>query len=134
MARSLVVAESRFFAQEPAGARAPIHVRIFLPRKAKSHAACRVHMKGLEKPRTVYGEDTMQALALAVRFVNNTLAALHAVGWRYFFAREDRRPFNIWTVWGHSPRLKAFQSPTAVARPNTSLESRRSASAAQLRR
>jgi hypothetical protein len=91
-------------------------------------------MKGLEKARTVYGEDTMQALALAVRFVNNTLAALHAAGWRYFFAREDRRPFRMWTVWGHSPRLYAFKSPSAMARPNSSFESRRSSSAAQLRR
>ena len=112
MARSLVVAESRFFAQEPKRARASVHIRIFLPRQFKLHAACRVYMKGLEKSRTVYGEDTMQALALAVRFVNNTLAALYAAGWRYFFTREDRRPFKMWTVWGHSARLSAFQSPT----------------------
>jgi hypothetical protein len=125
-----VVAESRFFAQKPAGVRAPVHVQVFLPRKAKSYAACRVHMHGLEKPCTIYGEDTMQALALAVRFINNTLAVLHAAGWRYFYAREDGRPFNVWTVWGHLPRLSTFQSPTAVPRPNSSLKSRRSSSAA----
>ena len=68
----------------------------------------------------------MQALALGVRFVTNTLARRHSQGWRFFFTKEGRKPFAFWRVWGHSPQLSTFHVPgdrqPLASPPNKSLE------------
>jgi hypothetical protein len=88
-----------------------VRVRIFMPRRVKGHYVCRIQMQGIAPTARAGGEDTMQAVALSVRFINNALARRHQQGWRFYCAREDRTPFAIWRVWGHSPRLPDFHIP-----------------------
>lgn len=107
----MVVAQSQFFADPGIGERLPVHVRVFLPKLRRRTAFCRVEMRGIARTVEVGGEDTMQALALAVRLVNNTLAVRHAQGWRYYMSKSERRALALWRVWGHSPRLTSFQIP-----------------------
>jgi hypothetical protein len=68
-------------------------------------------MQGIAPSVRTGGEDTMQAVALSIRFVNNTLARRHQQGWRFFFSKDDRAPFALWRIWGYSPRLSAFHVP-----------------------
>ena len=106
------VAESKFFADPGTGVRRRVRVQIFTPRRSGNAVFCRVRVDGvLAKPIRVFGEDTMQAVALSVRFVNNTLRTYHRQGWRYYCERSDRGSFAIWQVWGHSPRIQAFEVP-----------------------
>ncbi|MDM4768549.1 hypothetical protein [Pelomonas sp. SE-A7] len=114
MAKQPVIAESKFFADPGSGERHAVHVRIRLPQARRREASCKVEIRGVTPELEIFGEDTMQALALAVRFVNNTLALRHKQGWRFYLEESDRRSFAVWRVWGHSPRLSAFQIPAKV--------------------
>jgi len=111
MARALVVAESSFFADEGDGVRKPVRVRIFMPVPDGRSFACGVEVSGVVEPTRAYGEDSMQALALGVRFVNNALVRRHAQGWRYYLENQGGAAQPIWRFWGHSPRLNAFHIP-----------------------
>jgi len=111
MPATTVIAESKFFADPGDGNRLPVRIRIFMPRIRGRSAFCKVEMRGVARTTEVGGEDTMQAVALAVRLVNNTLARRHGQGWRYYLTPADRRSLPLWRFWGHSPRLSAFQVP-----------------------
>jgi hypothetical protein len=106
-----IVAESMFFADPGNGKRVRARVRVFMPRRSKGYFVCRVQMHGIAPAVAAGGEDTMQALALGVRFVNNTLARRHSQGWRFFLTKDGGKPFAFWRVWGHSPRLSSFHIP-----------------------
>ena len=81
MASIPAVAESRFFADPGTGVRVPVTVKILIPQRRKRSFACRVHLSSIARPTLVFGEDSMQAIALAVRLVNNKLAVRYRQGW-----------------------------------------------------
>ena len=110
------IAECRFFADPGTGTRVAVSVSIHAPRHRKRSVSCRVSMSGIAKPCLVVGENSMQAVALSVRLINNTLAVRHRQGWRFYYSKSDRRSFAIWRVWGHSPRLSAFAIPGEASR------------------
>lgn len=61
-----------------------VNVRVRKPHKRESgEFACEVDLEGLyETPIEVYGEDSYQALDLALEFVRITLAGWEKTGWR----------------------------------------------------
>lgn len=104
MAEPPVIAESTFFADPGTGERHAVQVRLYLPQADEGHCSCNVEISGVVPPIELCGEDSMQALALAVRFVTHTLATRHKQGWRFYLRQGDRRAFEVWKAWGHSPR------------------------------
>src|SRR5882672_6066339 len=101
MATDTPIATSHFYVDRGTGTRSPASVQIFSPRRHKRSVVCRVRMNGiLVKPIRVYSEDSMQAIALSVRFVNNTLVVHPRERWRFFLERNDRRPIAFWKIWG----------------------------------
>lgn len=62
------------------------------PYLTETEAACLVHLDGLDsKPRRIYGEDTFQALALAVEFAKSYLKSEEERGIRFVF-EDDSTP------------------------------------------
>ncbi len=111
----MVIAQCDFFADPGNGTRVSVSVAIHAPQRQKRSVSCRVVLSGIAKQYVVVGEDSMQAVALSVRLINNTLATRHRQGWRFYCGKEDRRSFEIWRAWGHSPRLGGFQIPGDAA-------------------
>jgi len=70
----------------------------------RREARCPTSFSG-EKPFVVYGIDTFQALALAVRYVSMRLERMTADGWRFFCRRNDASPLPVVAVWGQRSPL-----------------------------
>jgi hypothetical protein len=47
---------------------------------------CLVKLPGRPSGRHIYGVDSLQALMLALAFINNQFEFLHRTGWRFFMS------------------------------------------------
>lgn len=76
---------------KPSGEKLPISIQIGTPYEIKDEkgadfARCSVSINGLyKKPHDVAGEDTFQALTLAIAFIQDTLKSFVDDGGRIFF-------------------------------------------------
>ena len=96
------IAKTEFLMITPQGDRRKVTLTIGKPYKTKGHGACPVGMKGLyPKVRDICGDDTWQALALAIQFVRSTLTFWRKKGFR--FASPDGHPFNPDRLWFSDP-------------------------------
>lgn len=67
-----VIAECRLLARDRAGVETPVTIQIGRPVQHAEHAECPVFVNGLDdQVRKIYGEDTLQALVLAIRFARS---------------------------------------------------------------
>jgi len=84
----------------PGGTRTPIHVQIGCPRPDGRGAwACAILLGRLDsKPRVVYGEDSLQALCLALRLVRAQLEGVLERGHRLVDA-DDGGDFALETYF-----------------------------------
>ena len=85
----------------PDGTRSPVCAQIWRPRHdERSSWACPVLVSTInETPRNIYGEDSMQALCLAVRFVHLMLQSVVERGSRLLNS-EDDEDFPLQTYFG----------------------------------
>ena len=74
----------------------PIHVEIACPRlDADGVWTCTVLVQGLDdKPRDVYGQDSLQALCLALRLVSTHLQCAGVRGQRLVYA-DGKTEFSV---------------------------------------
>lgn len=86
-----LIASLELVALRPDGVRKPIHVQVGRPHPdGKGTWACPIFTEGLDdKPRNIYGEDSMQALCLALRMVRFHLAEVLRCGSRLVYPNED---------------------------------------------
>ena len=124
------IAKSQLYGKNGSKTRIPVLVTISVPAKdPRGGTRCRVRLGSIESPRNVYGEDSMQALALSFVFLEMRLRALRSEGWQFYYGQRDRTPIDVISCWFPSVRLNRKPS-------SSSFESRRAIKprAAQLRR
>lgn len=96
------IATTKLISVYPDGTRIPVTIAIGRPQLSGTEAICPVLLDGVsvigEKVRPVRGEDTFQALALAMRFVRNMLAVEEERGIRFMLDGDDE-PFDWRTCW-----------------------------------
>jgi hypothetical protein len=111
-----LIAESKVYAKRGRAARVPVAIRVAKPVRARDgkYFTARVHFRGLSEPRDAYGEDSMQAAALAFFFVRIQLLALRDSGWAFYLDRRARKPADLLQFW--------FPPVTTQKRSNKSLE------------
>jgi hypothetical protein len=93
-------AQSKLFAKHGDKPRRPAVLGIGTPVRAPNGGfACRVHLRGIERACNIYGEDSMQALALGLAFLQMRLHALRDDGWLFYFGPRDRQQFDVLSGW-----------------------------------
>jgi hypothetical protein len=66
----------------PDGTRRPGRIAIAAPLQRAEDCACEVILEGLDRPTTLFGESTLQALLLAARFLGTRLQTHRSRGIR----------------------------------------------------
>jgi hypothetical protein len=95
-----LVAKSKLFAKLGAKPRQPVLIGLGLPaRSPRGSFSCRVVLRGFDRPREIHGEDSMQALALALAFLRMRLQWLKDQGWLFYFGPRDRQAFDVVSCW-----------------------------------
>lgn len=96
------IAETKFWMVTPDGKKKRLTIVLGKPYRKKGHGACPVAIKGLyERVSDICGEDTWQALILAIKFVRLTLFLWQQKG--YKFTCPDGRKFNPEVIWFSDP-------------------------------
>lgn len=81
----------------PSGEHKPIHIQVWCPYDADGAWACSVFMDGLDsKPRTIYGEDSLQALCLALRMIRSELEGVLERGGRLIDSEASEFPIQAY--------------------------------------
>ena len=99
MKKRYYIATTRFYAISPGEKRCSVTIRIGHPYEEDGCWACPVEMKGLfYTVRKVYGEDSFQALALALTLVKSLLRSKKSAGYEFSFGKSEGRldPEKIW--------------------------------------
>ena len=92
------IAETKLWMVTPAGTKKRLTVTLGKPCRKMGHAACPVAIRGLyEKISDICGEDTWQALILAIKFVRLTLYLWAKKGYKFTF--EDGSKLDPEVVW-----------------------------------
>ena len=92
------IGKTEFLMIGPRGDRKKISVTIGKPYRTQGHAACPVGIRGLyDRLHDIHGDDTWQALLLAIQFVRITLGLWKQKGFR--FASPDGNIFNPERLW-----------------------------------
>ena len=96
----MFVVESKLYGQRRSAPRKRVVFGIALPvDAADGDVSCIVHIRGIDRPRRIFGTDLFQALALSVAFLRQRLKALESSGWRFYFGSSDSTPFDLSLVW-----------------------------------
>jgi hypothetical protein len=96
----MIMAESKLYAERGGGRRASIVFRVGGPEQDPlGSVCCKVHLRGIDPPRKIHGEDSLQALSLAFAFIHLRVRALQAEGWQFYFGPRDREPFDLLSAW-----------------------------------
>ncbi len=100
------IAEMKLRAIGPKGRPFPVRIRIGRPSTARTGralhypSACRIEVSKLQAPTRVYGEDSIQALSLAMVHIQSVLARFVAGGGELFFedgkSRFDPAAYFPW--------------------------------------
>ena len=78
----------------PDGQRTPGRIAIGCPMKKAEACTCELWLDGLEPQRTIYGDSTLQAVSLALRFAHLRLEALIEAGGRVVFEDDGDVPLD----------------------------------------
>jgi hypothetical protein len=83
------IAEEKVVFVQPNGARVAGRIAVAAPVVREQDCACEVVMEGLERSHTIYGDSTLQALLLGVRFLGARLHDHLSRGLRVELDGED---------------------------------------------
>ena len=76
----------------PNGNTVRCEIAIRLPElQATGEYGCALTIPNQSTPRTIYGNDSLQSLALAIRFLSMQLRAQFDEGWRFYETEDDER-------------------------------------------
>jgi hypothetical protein len=91
------IATTELDARLPDGSVRHIIVQVATPQQFDDRAECSVAVLGIDdKVRTLYGEDTLQALSIALRYALSELESVET-HWNWIFELEGI-PFPEWRV------------------------------------
>ncbi|EKP0280527.1 hypothetical protein JGK46_004472, partial [Aeromonas bestiarum] len=65
------------------------------PKSASGDWRCKVKLEGLSDKTFIYGVDALQALSLALKFVENELRAFSDAGWQFYLPGCPDQPVDI---------------------------------------
>ena len=72
---------------------------------------CMLKLPDQNDPITIYGEDSLQALSLAMRFASDRIEDMISRGWKYYYG-DSNEPFPIGAyfvpaAWGRDAKCDA---------------------------
>ena len=113
----IATASTAIYAQRKGKPRVKCIVRISKPTRTKhGDHMCRVEFRGLVKPHDVHGVGSLQALTLAVTYVQLRLRLLIDRGWVFYFGPNDRKPFDFLKTWFPHQSMPGWRSNTSLER------------------
>jgi hypothetical protein len=113
------IAKSVLYAAKGRARRRKVTVSLDAPRKLRGGGVgCLVKFTGVARPHNVIGEDSMQALALAMTYVQLRVRVVLDAGWRFYFSSGATEPTDLLQIWFPHQAMPRWRS-------NTSLERRR---------
>jgi hypothetical protein len=77
---------------------------------------CLVKFSGVAKPSNVIGEDSMQALALAMTYVQLRVRVLLDAGWKFYFSAAAKEPTDLLQIWFPHQAMPRWRSNTSLER------------------
>ena len=83
------VAERHVVFVFPGGVRKPGRIALAAPTRGENRCACQIALDGLERSVAIFGQDTLQALLLAARFIGWRLHAFLEQGGRILGEDSD---------------------------------------------
>lgn len=96
------IANSKLWIGKKGHARQIAELKIFRPEvnpKGTGEYRCKVLAPGTDKPRYIFGEDSAQALMLGIAYVIGHVDTQTSAGWRYYFAKRDRKHIDPKSIW-----------------------------------
>ena len=92
------VAEAQTRVIKPSGEETLETIGVSRPeRQETGEYGCVVSLPDSSELREIYGEDALQSLSLALRFVADRIEGLLAEGWEFYFGdSDDRFPFEAY--------------------------------------
>ena len=82
------IVTARFDAISTEGEQLVLKIAIKAPEPAPKSASgdwrCKVKLAGLSDKTFIYGDDSLQALSLAIKFVETELRAFSDAGWQFY--------------------------------------------------
>ena len=97
-----------------------------LRRRHRGGISCIVKFTGVASPREVVGEDSMQALALAMTYVQLRIRYLQDEGWEFYRNSRQRKTTDLLEIWFPHQAMPRWRS-------NTSLDPTRRSRSVQVR-
>jgi hypothetical protein len=85
---------------KPSGEEGLYQIGVSTPVQQKTgEYGCQVCLPDAIEPRTIYGEDSLQALSLAMRFMADRIDDMIAKSWKFYFGdSDDRFPFEAYFI------------------------------------
>jgi hypothetical protein len=78
--------------------------------------ACRVKFQGLVPATNVIGEDSMQAIALAMTYVQLRVRYLLDDRWKFFVGSQSKTPVDLLQIWFPHQAMPRWRSNTSLER------------------
>jgi hypothetical protein len=77
---------------------------------------CKVNFTGVHAPTNVVGEDSMQALALAMTYVQLRVRLMLDEGWNFYPGASSRTPIDLLQIWFPYQSMPRRRSNTSLER------------------
>jgi hypothetical protein len=111
------IATSVLFAAKGQAPRRRITISVGAPRPIRAGGVgCMVKFTGIVKPHNAIGEDSMQALALAMTYVQLRVRVLLDDGWKFYFDSRATRPTDLLQIWFPHHAMPRWRSNTSLER------------------
>jgi hypothetical protein len=94
-----LIASTTVFAEGPQTGRRTVVLAITAPEASDGAWWCSVALDGLESASRIAGEDSLQALGLAVAYLRHRISHYMANGWRFFSSQSEGDPLDLPTVY-----------------------------------
>lgn len=65
------------------------------PKSANGDWRCKVKLAGLSDKTFIYGIDSLQALSLAIKYVEAELRAFPDAGWQFYLPDHPNHPIDV---------------------------------------
>jgi len=94
-----MIASISCFCTPPAKERREIVIGIFCPEPHEKYEySCKVNLPDKDEPYEIYGVDSLQALALAMRFASTRIDHFLSLGWKFQW-QSDSDSLMIDILW-----------------------------------
>jgi hypothetical protein len=75
-----------------------------------------VKFQGLVAPRDVVGEDSMQAVALAMMYIQLRVRYLLAERWKFYLGERSKESIDLLRIWFPYQSMPRWRSNTTLER------------------